>query len=231
MVVWQREVSESFASSHSEKHPSKPFLIFIPDRASYKLNLYTALGHKRLLALALHVGVTTTNASNLVGLGRHKVEHLAVVDKLVQRLLHSGDRLHLLLDEFLLFNNVLLDAVKKKVDGAFAFCGHRCNLLVNLGGTGGLCHFDFEFFALADEVADAALGLVALANAEAVGQLVRLHLLVEVDEVGKVAVSDFFCDAPHVVLGDGDAVQLHLLRPTHFHSSFGCTYLKIGISL
>lgn len=130
--------------------------------------------------------------------------------------------------------DVLLDVVEQEGDSAASFISKLLNGDFEVVGVKWASHGHFHFFALGEEVLNAAFSFIAHFDAESVRQGKHLHVSVEVDEVCEVFVSESLDYSPGVIFGNGNAVQFHFLRSRAREASELkklTTYLNIPISI
>lgn len=188
-VEFLRELGQGLALGDTEEHARhSQHLVTSLDSSGDKAHLVVHVLEKEWLSLVL-IHALGLNGGDAVRLLSNEGQHVGVVHLLVDVVLHVGDQLVLLIHELLLLSDLSLQGVEQHLLGLLLLLQQLVdlvNLLVNslwtVDGNAVLSrHVDKEV--------EAALSLVAKLDARVVRQIENLLILVQVDEVGELHVT------------------------------------------
>ena len=210
-------MSQGLSSGCSEKHSPHTLGFTISDCAGDELQVSI---HKWFLHIhsGFIIALVYADWHGSLELRDHllnKFDDLEIVLELVDVLLHLIDSLALLGDKLLVVLDVLLNSIEEQMHGFLLLRLNRGNVLGESFNIRRLVDLDLVVLALLDQILDSPLCLVAELHPRCVGQRERILVLVQVDEVREVEVSERLDDTPSVVLWNCQSVQLHQFRSRH----------------
>ena len=153
---------------------------------------------------------------NFISLFGYLWEYPTVINLFVYSRLHFIDCFVLLAYEPFFFCDVHLDFVNDEVLCAHFFLAHFFNQWNHvLSVSGSNCKNSYVFAPL-NKVLDASLCLIAHFDSVRPRKVENLLTFVQVNKMCNVTVSNLMNNLPSIILGDGNAIKLHVFRSKSF---------------